>query len=223
MAQPILPDEICSFIRDMACRKVHNGKPSNHGLMIGMDIDFDKKIEGDLERTLERWVVDSLYKAHRALDNANWWHFVATVQHDQWQNEGDDEDRMNGYRVVVHFDRHQDEDRFPLYSYSNEKTVHVAPAHVLSHFETPPVFVRSIGISGVNERLMRDGWAETITKTPNCVDRAGKGYMLHRMWRFAGENYHDTENAPEHAHHTVREMSFNFGWENYPGNRGENW
>ena len=68
MAQPVLPDEIVGAIEAMACRRVHNGAASNFGLIIGIDVDFDKKIDGDLQRELEAWLVSGINIAHRALE-----------------------------------------------------------------------------------------------------------------------------------------------------------
>ena len=107
--------------------------------------------------------------------------------------------------------------KFPLYSYHHDVVdVPVSPSRVLSHFEAPPVFVRSIGVSGVDKTVLRDEWADTIAVMPACVERAGRGYMVHPMWRFA-------EEAQAQEPFNVREMSFNFGWENYPGERGNDW
>ena len=209
MAQPILPDEICSFIQDMACRKVHNGTSSNYGLMICIDIDFAKKIEGDIERTLESWIVSSLDKARRAVDKDNAWHSVSVVQWDQEVVDEDEEyvERRNAYRVVVKFVRMR-EDMWPLFSY-NGPVVQVSPECVLGHFDTPPEFVRSIGVSGVSDTVLRDEWAETIMVTFSNFTCPGKGFMRHPMWIYR------ISNPPM----KTTEVSYRYGWVDYPGDR----
>ena len=214
-----LPDELVAGIRDMACRTLHNGSPSRFGLMVVVDVTFSAKIEGALERALEGWVWDSLDRAHRALDFETCWQFVGNVLHDQWEDE---EGRFNRYQACVNIESYTcgdagDDGLFP-YDLVHSSTAPVDPARVLEHFTSPPPAVRGVAISGVNQGILRDQWADCIAQESN-FDRAGKGYMLHPMWTLPEQAQDGT--FPRLA--TVREKSFNFGWPDYPGNRGGDW
>ena len=101
-----VPSEIRDIVLDMACRKQHNNSPSRYGLIVCIDVDFSKKIEGDLETALKEWVWDSLDRAHRALDFEVPWHFVSNVRYDQWEDDGSDDEneRRNCYQVCVHIE-----------------------------------------------------------------------------------------------------------------------
>jgi hypothetical protein len=43
-----------------------------------------------------------------------------------------------------------------------------------------------------------------VDTEPNMFDIPGKGFMVHPMWMYHGEEWND-----------IREKSYNFGWENY--------
>jgi hypothetical protein len=90
--------------------------------------------------------------------------------------------------------------------------------------------VVAVGVSAVDEATMQHWWAEIVGKERDfMVDREHEdqraGYMLHPMWVqwcgvTRGENGTSTNSG---AWDTVREQSFNFGWDNYPGRRGDDW
>ena len=50
---------------------------------------------------------------------------------------------------------------------------------------------------------MQQYWEQMISKSPDRFDLPGKGYMVHPEWFYHEEWF------------TRREMSFNFGWDNY--------
>ena len=215
-----LPADIHSIIDDMACRKQHNNTATQYGIIIVVDVDFAQKIEGDFEQTLKGWIWDSLDRAHRALDFSNSWKFVSNVRDDQWE---DDEDPKNRYQVCINIEGWpgaMDGDT-GLFSYSyNLPNPKVHPARVLEHFTAPPTEVRGIAVSGVSQEILIQQWIQCIAKDSNDFDRAGRGYMLHPMWQLPEQCQADT--IPRLF--SVREMSFNFGWPNYPPHdRGNDW
>ena len=232
---PVLPLELQHKIRDMACRRQDNGHSSHFGFIIVIDVDFKEKIHNQFESSLEAWVWDSLDRAHRALDFDTSWMFVGNVRGDQWHEEmSDDEDgkvieaRENSYQVCVYTEPNR-VCAYPLFNYSSlEGSLPVDPSEILKHFDTPPVSVRGISISGVDQSTLRHQWVECIMKDPNEFCRPGRGYMRHPMWTLPTReelSYHREED-----HETVfprlmtqREKSFNFNWPNYPGALGDDW
>ena len=211
-----IPDDVQHIITGMACRKVHNGTESTHGLIICLDVDFARKIEGEVEKAIEEWVYNCLDQAHQALDFKCELDFVFNVLDDQWRLESDDvsvdvePDEANRIQAAVHISGGFGPSVWPLFKENTR--IPVDPAAVLAHFHTPPAFIRTVGISGVSERCLRDEWTEMIREDPTRFSRAGKGYMVHPMYTLPDQAQHGT--IPYMA--TRREMSFNFGWENYP-------
>ena len=45
---------------------LHNNKPSKHGLIICIDIDWDTKIDCKVEDEVTKWVYDSLSDAQKS-------------------------------------------------------------------------------------------------------------------------------------------------------------
>lgn len=220
---PFIPPHIQQMIQDLACRKVHNNTVSKHGLLVCIEVDFDKRIQGDIERIIECWVYDCLDRAHRALDFDYNWYFITNVRHDQWQEDDnmacEDESglrqRHNGLQVAVHFGAGcYDSYNWPLFHYSkHEVRQTVDPNAVLHHFHTAPTYIRTVGVSGVSEPCLRDEWIEMISTESNTFDRPGKGYMVHPMWILSERT---TAEEVGNLNGYVREMSYNFGWDNYP-------
>ena len=163
-----------------------------------------------LEEELDGWVRRSLLDAHRELDSGHRWDFVANVY------------ESNTYHVCVHLDR-DDVCDGPLFPYSYEENDPnpnpVDPSEVLRHFAATPTCVRCIYISGVDEMLIRDKWAD-------CIDtgrrgKPGGGYMGHWMWTLP--EYGNGSADDQKNWICMRETSFNFGWPEYPGDRGTEW
>lgn len=219
-----LPDDIHGIIDDMACRKQHNNTATQYGIIIVVDVDFAKKIEGDLEKTLEEWIYDSLNNAHRTLDFSNSWKFVSNVRADQWEDDEDpSEKNENRYQVCINIQgwpgaMDYDSGLFSYwYDLTNPK---VHPARVLEYFDAPPTEVRGVAVSGVSQEVLIQQWIQCIAKDSNDFERAGRGYMIHPMWELPEQCQDGT--LPRLF--TCREMSFNFGWPNYPPhNLGDDW
>lgn len=184
--------------------KIHNTTLSGNGILVCLDVDFDKTIEGVLEHSIEEWVYDCLNNAHQALDFDRCWDFIFTVAHDQVECS----EKMNGVIVAVHFQKTEAGD-WPLF---NEVDIQVDPSLVLNHFINPPACICRIGISGVSEKCLKDEWTDMISTCPNNYDRPGKGPMVHPMYILPERcQFHETNFRTALV---CREMSFNFGWEN---------
>ena len=219
-----LPGDVHRIIDDMACRKQHNDTATRYGIVIVVDVDFAKKIEGDFKSTLDGWIWDSLNRAHRALDFGIGWEFVSNVLRDQWRDEGDEQYETtyeNRYQVCVSIEcMSGGMDNDGLFDYSYEpQNPKVHPARVLEHFTAPPTEVRGVAISGVNQDVLRNEWIQCIAKEVSDFDRPGLGYMRHQMWILPEQAQDGT--IPRLF--SVRERSFNFGWPNYPGDLGDDW
>ena len=218
-----LPGEVEDLINaGMVCLRQHNGAPSRHGMIIVLDVDFDTKIEGDVEKQLFQVVGRALNRAHKALDNDIPWRFVANVRSDQWECETSGT-RENMYQVCVHLG--DDNEKYlrngpPLFSYAFEEDDPIDPRQVLAYFDHLPPFVRGVAVSGVHETVIRDEWTNCIAKEPNTFCRNGRGYMAHPMVVLpeGGNGSPDMMDG-----FTVREQSFNFSWADYPGQRGNDW
>lgn len=218
-----VPADVLGVIDKMVCTKQHNGSPSRYGLIVCVDVDFSKKIEGDFETTLKEWIWDSLNRAHRELDFEVAWHFVSNVRSDQWEDDDSDteDERANCYQVCVQIEPYRDNGGPPLLSYAPRHAVDtpVHPDKVLQHFTSPPRDVRGVAVSGVNQAVLCDEWVNCIAQMMNTFDREGMGYMLHPMHTLP-ESF-QADSLPRMS--TRREKSFNFGWPGYPGQRGRDW
>lgn len=81
----------------------------------------------------------------------------------------------------------------------------VSPGHFMSWLKTPPSFVSKLGVSGVNRKTFVNIWDEIIRIDRNHFPGEGQGYMIHPM----------TVVFSKGSVETIRETSFNFGWEKY--------
>ena len=90
--------------------------------------------------------------------------------------------------------------------------------------------VVAVGVSAIDEATMKSWWAEIVAKERDfMVDRKDEdqraGYMLHPQWHqwFGVTRDENGGLTNSGAFDTVREQSYNFGWDNYPGERGDDW
>jgi len=70
--------------------------------------------------------------------------------------------------------------------------------------ELPPE-ITALGVSGVSERYMQEVWSEIISNERNWMEGKGGGWMVHPMWMWSADS----------GVHDIREMSFDFGWDNH--------
>jgi hypothetical protein len=68
--------------------------------------------------------------------------------------------------------------------------------------QNAPAGVTAVGVSGVSERYAAAVWRQIISTTRDWMDGEGSGYMIHPQWMW----------SEAFGTHTVREMSYNFGW-----------
>ena len=168
-----IPQHLCDTIKNMACNRVHNKTPSRDGMIICLDVDSNVKIESKVENEIQGWVYNCLDSAHQALDFDESWDFVYNVRDDLFTD-----DIQNGIQFVLRFSiDHTGPYAWPLYDETDQsKSIH--PSKVLEKFHTPPVFIRSVSISGVSQKLLREKWTDMISTNPNCFDTPGMGYMV---------------------------------------------
>lgn len=227
MCDQKLPSEINQMITDMACYRRHNGHASVYGFIIVIDVDFDQKIEGSFETKLGAWVLQSLDKAHRALNFETPWHFVSNIRSDQrfieTSSDPEDDSQENSYQICLHTEpSSQDAYDYPLFRYSHlHSTSAVHASAILQYFEpsSAPDGVSRIAISGVDQYVLRDQWSECIAKDSNEFDHNGKGYMVHPMRILIDKFQFECCGSSI----CIRETSFRFGWPEYPGDRGNDW
>ena len=133
------------------------------------------------------------------------------IRNDQWFEDGADKSDEGAYsncvQVAVHFNQVDGQFMWPLVEYN---VVQIHPKDVQNHFKPAPSMVEQVGINGVEEKCLSTEWWEIIRSDGHsCFDHPGKGYMVHRMYQVGMD-----DNYPEYPF-SVREQSFNFGWQNY--------
>ena len=211
-----LPQELQGMVSDMICVREHNGAPSCYGIIIVFSVNIDKAIDHDTAVCLDTYAYTTLLNIHRNVDADRAWYFVGNVRSDQW--EWEDETAVvqeNTYQICLRLGKRPA--RPPLFPYSCHNKETVDPQKIMSGLVDPPPFVERISVSGVDECLLRDEWAECIAKVSNTFDGKGRGYRLHPMWILP-----EKDNGDEAGYH-VREQSCHFEWPDYPGDRGEDW
>lgn len=67
-----------------------------------------------------------------------------------------------------------------------------------------PKYITGIGVSGLSDKIMSRLWFEMVAIEQH-MDGEYKGYMVHPMWM----------KLPDGSWITIRENSYNFGWDNY--------
>ena len=82
-------------------------------------------------------------------------------------------------------------------------------AKTIDDDEDAPGCIDQCGVSGVSDAMLSEVWREIVSQDRNWMDGSGEGVMLHPMWMWNIRN----------GAHTIREMSFNFGWGNFTTRR----
>lgn len=215
MHPSILPISIKHLINEYVCEKKHNDKPSTHGLVIGVDVDFNLKITPDVEDAISKWLYTCLDCAHRNVDFGTDWHYVYNIKHDQWRDYDEAygiDEKKNSIQVAVHFQQ-RDTCQWPLFV---ENGTRVHPCVILEHLHSAPTYIHRIGVSGVSERCLREQWWEIISPDTDGFDRKGKGYMQHPMWTLVEKDQDGTLGTDYASAPCMREQSYRFQWDCYP-------
>lgn len=186
-------------------RIVHNSTASRHGLILCVDVEFSRRICPGTEREIMEWLCTGLEAAHRELDPDNLWHYVYGVRHDQW-SDADGNRQVNGLQVTLHFAKDLDDGYlWPLFSDEPVPRLSIDVADVVQKIGPAPAYVRSLGVSAVQERCLSREWLKTVSAEPESFCRVGSGIGAHTMYTL--HRYAHTPNPLESA-----EMSRTFGW-----------
>ena len=93
--------------------------------------------------------------------------------------------------------------------YNYNLSSQLLPQEIMDCLIQVPIFINKIGISTVFSEVMKEWWQEMISTEPNLFDVAGKGSMIHPMWRKWASH---SENSEWGNWSNIRETSYNFGW-----------
>lgn len=202
-----LPRDVQDVVSDMVCHYQHNDHESAHGVVIVISVD--RPIDGVLN-ALSLAVFTTLKCAHKAADPSRSWCYVENVR-------GEGRPTRDMYQICLHLGDTYQTSALPLFPYSYLGGA-LHPTALMPHFRgTMPPFVCGVAISCVCEATIRDEWSACIAKDTDTFDRPGLGYMIHPMVVLPEDWNGDQDGV------TVREQSCNFGWVEYPGDRGEGW
>lgn len=231
-----LPQEIVGVIDEMVCQKRSNGGESKNLLVMvntarGVD---PERVEGEVVQWVLRGLSDPRFDYLKDELNQYQWKVVSTVKDGGSANnesegeiegegvggeEGDDaaESRDNDQGcIVVAVRLGQNLGRWLECELDDTGLIIVDESppqkkakadEVLEALPTEPACVYGVGVSAVSDKLMMELWADLVSTESNTFDKNGKGYMVHPMWMRMYDG----------GWTTVREQSFNFGWDGYTG------
>ena len=214
-----LPQDITNIINDMVCKKRSNGK-SSHNIVVNVRLNENEDAFKNEDIVL-KWLLKSLENKcfdYLCEDGQYDWHIVSAVRNNF--DEADD-DYGDGRVVIIaiHYGKNLGEwigcrwcedDLTIINETPIRKTI--SADDVLNSLQIEPKCVSAVGVSGVSDKLMSKLWWEIVSEYRNTLEGEGKGYMVHPMWN----RYRDKEDS--YFWSSVREMSYNFGWEKYPPN-----
>ena len=196
------------------CR-YHNKTQSQYGMIIVVDIQIESSNRHAMENDLSMWLTKCIQQAHMRLSPKYNWEFV--------KNRKDRYDARLGtlqesWQVCLHFSG-LSETAFNHCALKPYTKTHppVCPKDILANFVQAPRFVRLVAASGVDERHIRDQWAECIKRVPYYYSYGGGGSNSHPCVVFRGTA--TVSNDPRHF--ITPEFSFSFDWPDYPGYRGD--
>jgi hypothetical protein len=101
---------------------------------------------------------------------------------------------QNRYQACVHIEPSvgagPDENGLFRFTSAYQIAAPVCPAEVLGLFETPPLEVHGVSVSGVDKLVLRDEWIGCISQDLDHFDRPGKGHMRHPMFKLPEKFQH---------------------------------
>jgi hypothetical protein len=188
---------------------VSNGKVANNLMVI---VDTKDSASDDVANTLAAWVVRHV-NTQWPVENSNYPHgLVVGIQDRDVASEVEVPELS---RVVLMVHQSTNEHGFVGSSDYDEHTLIVQkerpmptgildPNTLLERLiaDTNHVEISAVGVSGVSDDFAKEMWAEIVSTQRQWMNGSGGGYMVHPMWLY-------DEQA---GVHTIREMSFNFGW-----------
>lgn len=168
----------------------------------------------DCKSEVVKWFLNCLTPLAKSICETNYqcdFNIIYNIQDNDYVDEDDNKTYnkivialQNGQQLGPIFDNVQDDEGLIIIDEEPKKNI-LNPNEILNLLKEEPECVTKIGVSGVSTKCMKQYWREMISNEPNYFDIAGQGYMQHPMWM-----YNDNE------WFSIREKSFNFGWENYP-------
>tara|TARA_B100000401_G_C52727066_1_gene681587 strand:- start:364 stop:1095 length:732 start_codon:yes stop_codon:yes gene_type:complete len=226
-----LPEELISKIQNINCKKNINGDKKSNELILIFDLN---KTAEDVHDELLQWLfrcLDTISHKVERYELYEWQNKVERYGQYEWQiisgikdNDYDDSDNLsndasesckskivNSIIVAIHITNDEDgiSDNFTI-PFCDTPDIVLSPQEIVDCLINEPNFVKNIGVSAVSSETMMYWWRDIISKEPNHLDVAGKGYMVHPMWRKGGP-----ADSLWGDWNDVREMSFNFGWKGY--------
>ena len=219
-----LPEEICNKIEDMACRKSVNGTKKSNELILIFKLN---ETATNVHDKLMQWLFGCLDTiSDKVFDGHQYeWHIISQIKDNDYEDDNDIDDKgictklTNTIMVAIHISDYSwmsfNNDGLTIpYNYS--PSLSLLPQDIMNCFIKEPVFIKEIGVSAVSSEVMMQWWGEMITIEPNLFDVAGKGYMVHPMWMKENNVALSKDSDSEWGSWvSIREMSFNFGWNGY--------
>ena len=207
----VLPEEIINKNEDIV-RKCVNGTKKSNELILMFELN---ETATNVDDKLMKW----LFKCLDTISDKvlRWkqyeWNIISQIKDNDYQDE--ESEKKNTIMIAIHIT----DDSWMSFN-NNELTIpynyspstQLAPQEIMDCLMQVPIFIKKIGVSAVSSEVMMQWWRDMISTEPNCFDIAGKGYMVHPMWKkWAGQS----ENSEWGNWSDVREQSFNFGWKGY--------
>lgn len=167
----------------------------------------------DCKSEVVKWFLNCLTPLAKSICETNYQCDFKIISNIQDNDRFDEDDNKTYNKIVIALQNGQQPDAFDsvrddedLIIIDEEPNNYILNSdEILNLLKEEPECVTKIGVSGVSTKCMKQYWREMISNEPNYFDIAGQGYMQHPMWM-----YNDNE------WFSIREKSFNFGWENYP-------
>ena len=215
-----LPEEIISKIQDINCKKNINGDKKSNELILIFDLD---KTAEEVHDELLQWLFRCLDTISHKVERYGQyeWNIISGIKNNDYEDDSVEFSNdisesckskiVNSIMVAIHITNVEDgiSDNFTI-PFCDTPDIVLSPQEIVDCLINEPNFVKNIGVSAVSSEIMMSWWRDIISKEPNRLDVAGKGYMVHPMWR---------KGAPADSlwgdWSDVREMSFNFGWKGY--------
>ena len=172
------------------------------------------KTAKDCESEVVKWFLNCLTPLVNSICEKSYqcdFKIISNIQDNNYLDEGDNKTYnkivialQNGQQPDAFDSVYDDEDLIIIDEEPKKKILN--PDDILNLLKEEPEYVTKIGVSGVSTKCMKQYWSEMINDEPDIFDIPGKGYMQHPMWMYMGNEWR-----------CIRETSYNFGWENYPG------
>lgn len=190
-----LPQEIEQHIEEFACTRKHNNKTDQNILLRFQTNLTEEDFDNDTYKNLMRqWVFEKLDILIPFKDSS----FDCPYRVLFSQFESDDGFVFECMIHFWHMDGPQDDGLIIIDETTHTKTYSAIVILQLFNGEEP-CFVNGIGVSALSNTFTQKWWWEEVCN--------GKGYMVHPMWE---------RSMPDGKWDCIGEISFNFGWKNYP-------